>query len=66
MYTDGITEAEKDRPGIFGKARLREGIARSQGMDSKTMMAKILDKTKTFCGHSPQSDDITLMSIRME
>jgi LytS/YehU family sensor histidine kinase len=41
-------------------------LARSQGMDSKTMMAKILDKVKAFCGDHPRSDDITLTSIRTE
>lgn len=40
--------------------------ARSQGMDSKTMMAKILDEVRTFSGDHPQSDDITLMIIRTE
>jgi len=54
MYTDGITEAENDRRNIFGKARLWEGIARLQGMDSKVMMAKILDETKHSAG-TPRS-----------
>jgi len=64
MYTDGITEAENSRQEMFGEARLRDVIARSRGMDSKTMMAKILDEVKEFCGDHPQSDDITLMIIR--
>ncbi|PKG32691.1 hypothetical protein [Methanoregula sp.] len=41
-------------------------LALSQGMDSKTMMAKILDEVRMFCGDHPPSDDITLMIIRME
>ena len=65
MYTGGITEAQNGRLEIFGEARLREGSARLQGMDSKAMMAKIFDETKIFCGNAPQSDDITLMSITM-
>jgi len=64
MYTDGITEAENNRQEMFGEARLRDVIARYQGMDSKAMMAKILDEVKAFCGDYPQSDDITLMIIR--
>ncbi len=36
-----------------------------QGMDSKAMMAKILDEVRTFCGAHPRSD-ITLMIIRTE
>lgn len=35
-----------------------------RGMDSKTMMAKILEKVNEFCGDHPRSDDITLMIIR--
>jgi len=41
-------------------------FVRPQGMDSKTMMAKIHDKVKAFCGDHPRSDDITLTSIRTE
>lgn len=41
-------------------------FVRLQGMDSKTMMAKILDEVKAFCGDHPRSDDITLTSIRTE
>ncbi|HEX3002315.1 MAG TPA: SpoIIE family protein phosphatase [Methanoregula sp.] len=66
MYTDGITEAENNRQEMFGEARLRDAIARSRGMDSKTMMAKILDEVRAFSGDHPQSDDITLMIIRTE
>lgn len=41
-------------------------LVRSQGMDSKAMMAKILDEVKAFCGDHPRSDDITLTSTRTE
>lgn len=41
-------------------------LAQSQGMDSKAMMAKILDEVRMFCGDHPPSDDITLMIIRTE
>lgn len=46
IYTDGITEAENERLEIYGVARLRDDIVRLQGMDSKAMMAKILEETK--------------------
>lgn len=40
--------------------------ARSQGMDSKAMMAKIFDEVKVFSWDHPRSDDMTLTIIRTE
>jgi serine phosphatase RsbU (regulator of sigma subunit) len=50
---------------MFGEGRLRDAIFRTRGMDSKTIMDKILDEVNEFCGDYPQSDDITLMIIRV-
>jgi len=49
--------------GLFG-GQVR--LARSQGMDSKTMMAKIFDEVRVFCGDRSRSDDLTLTIIRTE
>ena len=66
LYTDGITEAENCRLEQFGEERLRAAISQSRGMDSKAIMSKILHEVKEFTGEQPQSDDITLMIIKVE
>jgi sigma-B regulation protein RsbU (phosphoserine phosphatase) len=65
LYTDGITEAENTSRDMFGEDRLRAAIGRVRGMDSKEIMTKILDEVKEFCGGQPQSDDITLMVVKV-
>ena len=66
LYTDGITEAENNRKDRFGQERLREVISRTRRMDSKEIITKILDQVREFSGDLPQSDDITLMVIKVE
>jgi sigma-B regulation protein RsbU (phosphoserine phosphatase) len=66
LYTDGITEAENCRLEMFGESRLRDAITRARGMDSKTIMSNILHEVKEFTGEQPQSDDITLMVIKVD
>ncbi|MDD4136322.1 MAG: SpoIIE family protein phosphatase [Methanoregula sp.] len=65
LYTDGITEAENASQTMFGEARLRAVISQTRGMDSKAIMSKILEEVKAFTGEYPQSDDITLMVIKV-
>lgn len=66
LYTDGITEAENTRREMFGEERLRAAISKVRGMDSKTIITKILHEVKEFSGEQPQSDDITLMVIKVD
>ncbi len=65
LYTDGITEAENVRLEMFGEDRLREVIRRSRALAAKEIIAEILESVRAFCGDHPQSDDITLMVIRV-
>jgi sigma-B regulation protein RsbU (phosphoserine phosphatase) len=66
LYTDGITEAENARLEMYGEDRLRSVIARSRGAGAREIIAEILVDVKQFSGDHPQSDDITLMVIRVE
>jgi len=65
LYTDGITEAENAGLGMYGEDRLRGVISRSRNNDARELIATILEDVKKFCGDHPQSDDITLMVIRV-
>ena len=65
-YTDGVTEAENDRLELFGEERLVEKIGQlKDDMDEKTVVEHIYRAVKTFTAGHPQSDDITIMSLKV-
>ena len=51
---------------MYGEDRLRSVIGRSRTADAREIIAGILGDVKEFSGDHPQSDDITLMVIRVE
>lgn len=58
-----LTVSSPSRAGLFER-QVRP--VRWQGMDSKMMMAKILDTVTRFCGAQFRNDEITLKSTRTE
>ena len=65
-YTDGVTEAENDRLELYGEDRLLEAIQQLEpDMDEKTVVKRIYQSVKAFTAGHPQSDDITLMSLKV-
>ena len=65
LYTDGITEAMNAEEEMFGEDRLYEVIRQVNGGNASQILTKILDAVKAFTRDYPQSDDITLMVIRV-
>jgi len=65
LYTDGITEAMNAREEMFGEERLYEVIRHVNGRNSGEILTNILNVVKEFTGDYPQSDDITLMVVRV-
>ena len=65
LYTDGITEAMNAREDMFGETRLYDVIRQLKGLRAEEILAKILTAVKEFTGDYPQSDDITLMIVRV-
>ncbi|MDO8873408.1 MAG: SpoIIE family protein phosphatase [Methanoregula sp.] len=66
LYTDGITEAENAQQDMFGEERLHEVIRAFRKLPAQEIIAAILKSVQSFCGNYPQSDDITLMVIRVK
>ena len=65
-YTDGVTEAENDRLELFGEDRLLEQIKQLEdGMDEKAVVEQIYRSVKNFTSGQAQSDDITIMSVKL-
>jgi len=65
LYTDGITEAENADHDMFGEDRLRAVIGRSRSLSARDIIAAILIDVHAFAGDYPQSDDITLMVVKV-
>ena len=64
MYTDGITEAENDNGQQFGRERLEEKLAGTNGTGPKALMDDILGDLRQFTGDAKQFDDITCMALQ--
>lgn len=66
LYTDGVTEAfnEKDEP--FGEERLMDFVGRNRALPAEDLLAAILEEIRKFSGAAPQSDDITLVIVRVK
>jgi sigma-B regulation protein RsbU (phosphoserine phosphatase) len=66
LYTDGITEAHRKLPFLFGEERLRKSVratldaAGSQRPSAREIQDQILADVDGFVGGAPRSDDIAL------
>ena len=66
LYTDGITEAENAQQDMYGEERLNEVIRACRKQPAAEIITTILESVRTFTGGFTQSDDITLMVIRVK
>jgi len=60
-----VTEATNRHDEMFGEERLRNTVRADAGSSAQDLMEKIFEEVKSFCGDWPQSDDITLMVIKV-
>lgn len=66
LYTDGVTEAERGVGEFFGVERLlRAATPPQSGPQSKTTKSRIIESLEEFTAGAEQSDDLTLVVIRM-
>lgn len=66
MYTDGVTEAFNEQDECFGEERLVASLSRNRSLPVEEIMSLLLLDIRQFCGNAPQSDDITLIVIRVK
>jgi sigma-B regulation protein RsbU (phosphoserine phosphatase) len=66
MYTDGVTEAFNPRDEEFGEERLIDFIKKNRARPVQDIIDGLLDAIKQFTGSAPQSDDITLVVLRVK
>ena len=64
LYTDGLTEAENARKELFGEKRLLATAGSIAREPAREQVAIINEAVHNFVGAAPQSDDLTMLSIK--
>lgn len=64
LYTDGITEAFSTTDEAFGEERLETLLRANRSTSIRELSHATVKGVQEFCGEAPQSDDITLMTVR--
>ncbi len=64
LYTDGVTEAMNADDEEFGLERLCRIFADAPPKDAKEANSTIFKAVHDFAGYTPQSDDITCLTLR--
>ncbi len=65
MYTDGVTEAINETEAQFEEERLIRVVKESASRTAKEIAEQIINEVKAFQGLQPQSDDITLVVLKV-
>ncbi len=66
IFSDGVTEAANAANQLFGDQRLEELVKKSAGLSAKDIKERIEQAVVTFTRGLPQSDDITLIALKMK
>lgn len=64
LYTDGVTEAFNESKQQFGEKGLEKTLKSVPGADSKEIIEAIKEDVAEFSGNEPQSDDITILTLK--
>jgi sigma-B regulation protein RsbU (phosphoserine phosphatase) len=65
LYTDGIPDAQELGTSFFGQERLQTIVANSLILHADAMCQQIVQAVAEFQGHTPQTDDITLLTMHV-
>lgn len=65
LYTDGVTEAENEEHKLYGEERLRNTLLTATDKTPKEICEIVQNDVIEFAGDAPQSDDITMVSFKM-
>ena len=64
-YTDGVTEAMNESKELYGDDKLLELGDGFSGIKPDDVVMKIFDEINLFSGNEPQSDDITMLALKI-
>jgi len=66
FYTDGVTEAFDPARALYGSDRLLSDASGSAGQGPRAITAGLLAKVREFAGTAPQSDDIAILTFKID
>jgi hypothetical protein len=66
LYTDGVTEAFDAGRQMFGEQRLKAVVCANARRSAPKILAAVADAVSVHAGAVPQSDDITLLVLRIK
>ncbi len=66
LYTDGVTEAERDDKSQYGNERLLQWASGQKCSSADEACADLYSDIKAFAGEALQNDDITIMTIKYQ
>lgn len=65
LYTDGVTEANDTSYELFGDDRLLESLNENDCLAVEQLCKKVKSDVDRFVGNALQSDDITILSVKL-
>lgn len=65
LYTDGVTETSDKEKQLYGEQRLQKHLSSVAEKSPKEICASTKDNLLTFAAGAPQSDDITMLCVRL-
>ena len=65
MYTDGVSEAEKEDGEMYEMDRFCQIFKENSFESAEQATEAVFDGVKDFVGDSPQSDDITCLVLKI-
>ncbi len=66
IFTDGVTETFNETGDDFGDTGIRRLLKTCDSMDAFSIGNKILTELKNFRGSGPQTDDITMLILKIK
>ena len=64
LFTDGVPEAQDPNGGFFGVDRIVAALSGSRHEEPAGVTDDLLNAVRAFAGEAPQSDDITILTLR--
>ncbi len=66
LYTDGITEAEREGGELYGDERLAGQFGACQDLPPQQALEQLLEQVRDFSGKKLFNDDVSLVMMRVE
>lgn len=65
LYTDGVSEAQNQNQELYGEERISSFLERLSTDDPYRMCSKMMDDIILYRNNAPQSDDITMLNVKI-